>query len=907
MKFDYPLRPFQTEAKKAWHGHVKAGRQRGLIALPTGCHAPGQHILMYDGSLKKVEDIVVGDLVMGTDGPREVLALHQGRDDMRRIIPVKGEPWVVNKDHVLSLIRTNDDSPKAGTTIDISVADYENWSKWSKHIHKLFRSSVADVWPDRPVPIDPYFLGVLIGDGCLVRNQVSVGKPDVEIAEACHVNAAAFGLRVRTRTDGDRCPIHHIVGMKNVPNAMSMALASIGLSGTKSGTKFVPDSYKTSSRQRRLEVLAGLLDTDGWYDSKGKCFEFSSKSVVLAQDVAFICRSLGLASYVHIRTKRCQTGASGEYAIVSISGDLSIIPCRIARKKPEARTQIKDVLRTGFAIEPVGAGEYFGFSVDGDNRYLLSDFTVTHNCGKTISALSFAAESRRTLFLVNRDVLAQQTVRAAQRVISDVDVGIVMAGEDRVDARDIVVASIQTLSRPARLERLIDAQDEYGKFDFVFADEAHHAVAKTWQRVLDSFHVPTCGATATPFRDDGRGLAGVWGPTPIYRMSIEQAIAGICPMLDGTTTQHDGGWLVPYHSRDIVCDNLDLSRVKINPETGDYDLTDLEKEIYRADFAKEVAQAVKTLLEEENRLTIVFCASVDQAERTTKDLVKMGVAAECADGKTDPTEREAIINRFKAKTTKVLVNCQLYVEGADIPEISCVVNAAPTKSLGQYLQRNGRGLRLCPPDKVDLLIADVVGAHRAHGMITAASMGEDIIPAEREGKKGKKPLELLHQRDREFGMVVSAARAAKYGMDGKPPPKKHRSKWVTVLENRAFALPAGEHGALLMVKEPGDVDLWMGFRLPKDAWTFNEARRIMKRPAERSFASGVVEDRARKLGVFSLSNEAARWRMLAPTVAQMEQLAKAFPGGCKPSGRGDASDMLTAHYLRQSLRTLQGT
>lgn len=521
-------------------------------------------------------------------------------------------------------------------------------------------------------------------------------------------------------------------------------------------------------------------------------------------------------------------------------------------------------------------------------------------CGKTIFGHSLIPEMGRTLFLVHRDALAHQTIRAAQRVISGIDCGIVMADDDQVGARDLVVASVPTLSRQSRLDRLIDAQEQHGKFKFVIADEAHHAAAKTWQRVLDSFRVPTLGLSATPWRDDDKGLAHIWGLNPIYRMTIDQAIDGECPMIDGTVTKHDGGWLVPYESRQVVCDTLDMSRVKVSPETGDYDLSDLEKEVYRADFAKFVAKTVKDVVDA-GKLTIVFCASVDQAKRTETYLRELGVPVASADGSTDPAKREEILKSFQSRKIRALVNCQLYVEGADIPEIDCVVNAAPTQSLGKYVQLIGRGLRLCPPNKEFLLIVDIVGAHAAHGLVTAANMGEEVVREKRD-KKNAKALLLQHQRDREFGMVVAAAKAAQFGLRTKDQKKRHRTRWVTVKEGTVFALPAGEHGSLLMVREPGDADMWMGFRLPKDAWSFNDARRIMKRPAERAFAAGVVEDRARKLGVFSLSSEMARWRAQPPTPNQLAQFEKAFPGKV-PGTRGEVSEALTAHFLRQSMRT----
>lgn len=137
------------------------------VAGATGCHAPGTKILMYDGSLKRVEDIVVGDKVMGPDStPRTVIELHRGFGRLVRIVPIKGEPFVVNEDHLLALYRTN--KYASGTwgkekRIVLSVAEYEKTTRWFKHLHKLYRVPVE--FEEKDLPIDPYLLGVFLGDG----------------------------------------------------------------------------------------------------------------------------------------------------------------------------------------------------------------------------------------------------------------------------------------------------------------------------------------------------------------------------------------------------------------------------------------------------------------------------------------------------------------------------------------------------------------------------------------------------------------------------------------------------------------------------------------------------------------------------------------------------------------------
>ena len=103
------LRPYQVEAKQAILSEWSEGRRKTLLVLPTGCHAQGEKVLLADGRSKKVEDVQVGDQLLGADGKkRTVLVLHRGESLMYRIVPIKGEPFTVTKDHTLTLIRTRE-------------------------------------------------------------------------------------------------------------------------------------------------------------------------------------------------------------------------------------------------------------------------------------------------------------------------------------------------------------------------------------------------------------------------------------------------------------------------------------------------------------------------------------------------------------------------------------------------------------------------------------------------------------------------------------------------------------------------------------------------------------------------------------------------------------------------------
>lgn len=348
-----------------------------ILAAPTGsgkCLAKGTPVLMFDGTIKLVEDVVVGDKLMGPDSqPRNVLGLAHGEEEMFKVTPVKGEPYTVNRSHILSLKISYDGKSKThfgGDVENISIEEWLTSSKWFKHVRKGWRTGVE--FEPQDVPLPPYLLGIWLGDGSLGRAEVS--KPDPEIRDYMHWIAAEYGMQVSTGYGSSGCPTYSVVGKKGRANPLWEKFKALGLRNNKR----VPQIYKRNSAFIRREVLAGIIDTDG-HVAHGGC-EITLKEKPLADDVAFLARSLGLAAYTEECQKTCaNNGVAGTYHRTYISGDLSQLPMRLPRKKATKREQKKNVLVTGIEVESVGIGEYFGFEIDGDRLFMLGDFTVTHN------------------------------------------------------------------------------------------------------------------------------------------------------------------------------------------------------------------------------------------------------------------------------------------------------------------------------------------------------------------------------------------------------------------------------------------------------------------------------------------------------------------------------------------------
>jgi ATP-dependent Lon protease len=338
------------------------------------CLGKGTPVIMYDGTTKKVEDVNVGDVLMGDDSkPRNVLSLARGRELMYKVTPVKGDSYIVNESHILSL-------KLDGKVKDVDVKTY--LSSKQRDRHKGYRVGVEfSQSASESLLIDPYFLGAWLGDGN--SNISAVTTMDSEIKDCLQCIADSSGLKLRAGGISGKSTTYHITsGVRGNTslNTVQGALRRLGVINNK----HIPHEYLVSSREERLQLLAGLIDTDGSLVNSGTGYDWISVGERLADDMLFLCRSLGFAAYKKPCKKRAKLkdgsySKEGTYFRLSISGNLSEVPVRLTRKKANVRKQVKDVLVTGVTVTPIGEGDYYGFEIDGNRRFLLGDFTVTHN------------------------------------------------------------------------------------------------------------------------------------------------------------------------------------------------------------------------------------------------------------------------------------------------------------------------------------------------------------------------------------------------------------------------------------------------------------------------------------------------------------------------------------------------
>lgn len=365
------------------------GGSKLIICGKPGCFVKDTKILMFDGTMKNVQDVNVGDVVMGDDStPRNVIETCHNSDEMFKVIPNKGEPYTVNKQHKLVLKSSGFNRYNKSEIVEITVENYLKETTTFKNRMKIFRNSVE--FPEQKISIDPYLLGLWLGDGTKSNSEFT--NMDVEVIqylqEYCDKNNMVFGKKSENSEMQYRLSSHEKTKGKN-------QLINSFREYNLLNNKHIPHEYKANSRNVRLELLAGILDTDGSYDDNSLGYDFVQKNEQLFDDVIFIARSLGLSANKKQVTKSCtykDKKIEGTYYRCFISGNIDEIPCKIKRKIARERIAIKDHLVSGFILESQGEGEYFGFTLDGNHRFLLGTCDVVRNTGKStlIASLLYA-------------------------------------------------------------------------------------------------------------------------------------------------------------------------------------------------------------------------------------------------------------------------------------------------------------------------------------------------------------------------------------------------------------------------------------------------------------------------------------------------------------------------------------
>ena len=347
---------------------------------------------------RRFGDLEVGDLVVGSTGlPTRVLGVFpQGRRQVYRVTTQDGASTLACGEHLWT-VRTRRDK-RQGRWRTVQTRDMVG-NERQGHTHR-FELPLVDAVEFVPhhVPMDPYALGLMLGDGCITTSTTpSFTTADPELVERMQEAFDDVSLPVDVTSKGgmDYTLRHrgHGRGGLRVANPVTTIVRDLGLAGTTSATKYVPDVYLHNSSWVRLALLQGLLDTDGGpvVQQDRTCrVQFSTVSPRLRDDVVFIVRSLGGVAYSRTRVAEGRTPGQARGHDVTHRHDAHVVdirlpegyqPFRLERKRAAyERTGGGRPMRYVDRIEPVGDVETMCIQVSAaDSLYVTDDFVLTHN------------------------------------------------------------------------------------------------------------------------------------------------------------------------------------------------------------------------------------------------------------------------------------------------------------------------------------------------------------------------------------------------------------------------------------------------------------------------------------------------------------------------------------------------
>lgn len=650
----------------------------GLLGAPTRwgkCLVADTRVLTYDYNIKKVQDVKVGDLLMGPDGkPRKVIALGRGREQSYRIVPNKGEAFSCNESHILSLKTTGGVKMGGyikGSIINIPVKDYLTRSKTFKHVTKLWWAPLQ--FDHNDLPVDPWVVGVWIGDG-FMSGRSTLEKPDKDVQNGLKEWAARMGYSfeyITRKTPNDCVKINT---REFWARGYGSAFRQIKDICVVNDEKRIPHIYLTSSVEQRLELLAGLIDSDG-YSNGGFGYEIVTKYEGLSEDIMRLCRGLGMRCTRKLVSKSIRSlNFTGQYWRIGIFGKVDEIPCRGHKKISSVKNRV-DPTTSGFSVENIGEQDFYGFELEGpDNLFLLWDHLVTHNTTLIVNTLR--------AFPNTASILTAPGVDLINQLYDD------LMGERGIKGREIRLISGKTRKAPTKTGINVVSMDSLHKIDpssvgLVLCDEPHAAPANSRIAMIDRFtNARRYGYGATLHgRADGRDLLieGLFGPVLAERTYLEAVAEGaICPL------------------------HIIFLRKEITPmEYGDRDRAYDELLFMNNEIALTVAEICHSVIPAEQQ-TLIFIKHEKQAELFL-DKIGRDTALAMAKKLTDK-ERQEMTDAVRRNDITRCLCTRIFVQGVTFPDVRVLINAEAGGNTTSAIQKPGRLAQIRPGKKCGIVI-----------------------------------------------------------------------------------------------------------------------------------------------------------------------------------------------------------
>ena len=368
------------------------------LAFMRGRSQPLDSLLMTPNGWRKMGDIKIGDFVIGSDGkPTEIIGVFpQGTKKVYRLTMTDNSTVLACNEHLWQ-VRTMEDKRRNKPARVLETQEMlGNFRRNHQYRYELPLLSAPVDFEAKPVPLEPYALGLLLGDGCITgKTSPAFCTTDAELVDSLEFSLAGLNLQFRRKNAVDYILSKDAEKSKSgsAPNLLKKALRELNLLGTNSSTKFVPEIYLYNSAEIRIALLQGLLDSDGGpvTQKNRTCrIQYSTNSEKLKNDVVFLVSSLG--GTANCRMRPAQNRKPGlargrkvfhrtDSYILDIRLPAQIKPFRLARKaKIYESVGAGRPMRFIKNIEFVGEIETQCISVAAlDSLYVTDDFILTHN------------------------------------------------------------------------------------------------------------------------------------------------------------------------------------------------------------------------------------------------------------------------------------------------------------------------------------------------------------------------------------------------------------------------------------------------------------------------------------------------------------------------------------------------
>jgi superfamily II DNA or RNA helicase len=554
IKFDGQLRSEQEIPVNKFLEACNNSLQRGgIISVPCAfgkCLGKDTKIMLYDGIIKLVQDIKIGDKLMGDDStPRDVLSICQGREKLYKICSFENESYIVNESHILSL------KDKYDNIYDISVKEYLATGQ------ELFGYKVPILFDSRDVNLD------------------------INIYE-------------------------------NIPN-----------------------DYKYNHKNIQLLVLINILSTYSIFQDNYYTLTLPDS---LLNDTVFIARSLG-------------------YYVTKINNKLII-------REQKLISKIK--------IIELDIGDYYGFEISGNKRFVLGDFTVTHNT--TMAIYILCKLKKKSLIIVHKDFLLQQWKERIQQFAPSATIGLLKASKIDID-KDIVLGSLQSLSMKDYDPAI------FKDFGFLCIDEIHHTAAEVFSEALKKVNFKySLGLSATPKRKDGLSKVFIWH------------VGDIVFSITKRTDELDVKLINYFESSSSYGQEIFVFKNRLNLARMTNNICEYEpRNLYIIEIIKDIIQ------EDMNRKILVLTDRRNHVDTLITYLTTLNISV----GPYYGGIKDNILK--ESETKQVIIGSFAYSsEGLDIRGLNTLILASPKSEVTQIIGRILRDKpaeRLCTPLVIDII------------------------------------------------------------------------------------------------------------------------------------------------------------------------------------------------------------